>query len=273
MNTISEQIELLGKGLYTAIPDVLTLKSIPTASELEYVGAEDFDKTMVEKILPASVEEKINFYDLFEADYRWLCRALRMLSYGPYYTTDRILCSDCGKISWGEYQVDLRTVGCKPLPEGFKNPFVIDKDRFMDQKHSVEICIPTIKMILDGAKDKAFVNADGSKNRELARLCYTIRSIAGKQSVTQVEVKMIIQQQFTAADYLILKETATEMSDFGVRAAGTAQCPKCGSRDATFIAFADDRFFRPTGGNLLSWKADRDRGETADAAGAETETV
>ena len=40
---ISEKIELLGKGLYDDIPDQLTLKNIPTASELDYVGAEDFD--------------------------------------------------------------------------------------------------------------------------------------------------------------------------------------------------------------------------------------
>lgn len=270
---ISEKIELLGKGLYSGIPDVLTLKSIPTASELEYVGAEDFDKTMVEKILPASVEEKINFYDLFEADYRWLCRALRITNYGPYYTTDRILCSECGKISWGEYQVDLRTIGCKPLPEGFQNPFVIEKDQFLDQKYPVEMCLPTIKMILDGMNDKAFVNSDGSKNSSLARICYTVKSIAGKKAVTPVEVKMIIQQQFSDADYRILRDTANELSDFGVRAGGKAQCPKCGNRDAAFIAFADDRFFRPTLGDLRRWKIDRDRGETSDTTGAETATV
>ena len=42
MATLSEQIELLGKGLYSAsksnIPDVLTIKSIPTVTELDYVG-------------------------------------------------------------------------------------------------------------------------------------------------------------------------------------------------------------------------------------------
>ena len=32
---ISEKITLLGKGLYKDIPDVLTLKAIPTASELD----------------------------------------------------------------------------------------------------------------------------------------------------------------------------------------------------------------------------------------------
>ena len=43
---MSEKIELLGKGLYTDIPDELTLTSIPTASELDYVGSEDLEATM-----------------------------------------------------------------------------------------------------------------------------------------------------------------------------------------------------------------------------------
>ena len=84
MATLSEQIELLGKGLYSAsksnIPDVLTIKSIPTVSELDYVGSEDFDKVMLDKILPAAVEEKINFRELLEIDYYWLCRCLRILN-------------------------------------------------------------------------------------------------------------------------------------------------------------------------------------------------
>ena len=273
MSGISETIELLGKGLYTGIPDVLTLKSIPTASELEYVGAEDFDKTMIEKILPASVEEKIDFYQLLDVDYRWICRCLRIVNYGPYYTTDRILCSDCGKISWGEYQVNLNTVGCKTIPEGFKNPFTIEADRFIDQKYPVEMVLPTIKMTMDAMNDKAFQTADGTVNRDLARLCYTIKSIAGKTNLTPVEIKLIIQNEFTAADYLLLKDTAYELSDFGIRMGGKAQCPKCGSMDATFIAFSDDRFFRPTVGNLLQWKADRSKREDEDTAGASAATV
>ena len=45
---IAEKIELLGKGLYTDIPDQLTLKAIPTVSELDYVGSEDFEAMMTD---------------------------------------------------------------------------------------------------------------------------------------------------------------------------------------------------------------------------------
>jgi hypothetical protein len=254
---MTEKIELLCKGMYNGIPDVLTLKNIPTASELEQVGAEDFDRTMIDSILPQAVEESINFNDLYEMDYQWICRCLRILNYGPYYTTDRILCPDCGSISWGEYRVNLNTIECKSLPDGFKLPIIIKKDQFIDQKHDVEIVMPTIKHILDAYEDKAFQTKSGEINKELAKICYSVRSICGKSGLTPVEVKLIIQNSFTAADYILLKNTVYDATNYGLRAGGVTQCPKCKSMKATFLAYADDRFFRPTVGDLLAWKADR----------------
>ena len=98
---ITEKLELLGKGLYTDIPDIITLKSLPTISELEFVGNDDFDETMIEKILPQSVEEDINFNNLLEIDYQWILRCLRIFNYGPYHTTNSVYCPKCGKrITW-----------------------------------------------------------------------------------------------------------------------------------------------------------------------------
>ena len=99
---IKETFELLGKNYYTDIPEILTLKNIPTASELDYVGSEDFDKVMIESILPQAVEEQIDFYNLLEVDYQLVCRYLRILNYGPYYTTNQIFCNDCGARIRGE---------------------------------------------------------------------------------------------------------------------------------------------------------------------------
>ena len=118
---LSEKIELLGKGLYKNIPDELTLASIPTISELDYVSGEDFDETMINKILPKAVEEDVNFRELLEIDYQWICRCLRILNFGPYHTTNAVYCGSCGERSYGEYLVDLRTIECKVLPEGFVN--------------------------------------------------------------------------------------------------------------------------------------------------------
>lgn len=274
---ISEKFELLGKGLYGgAIPDVLTLKSIPTTSELDYVGSEDFDKVMIEKILPAAVEEKIDFNNLLEIDYQWLCRCLRILNYGPYYTVNTIFCGDCHSTSHGEYTVNLYTVACIPLPENFKNTITISKDEFIDYDGDVVIKLPTIRDILTAYEDKAFVGNDGNIDRELARICYCITRMGKDTGLTAYEIKMRIMGQFSAADYRILKEVMNEVTNYGLRIAGECTCPKCGSKKATFIALADDKFFRPSLGDLRAWKRDRQNqgtGRDENSTGDKTATI
>lgn len=257
MSAISEKIELLGKGMYANIPNELTLKSIPTASELEYVGAEDFDKTMIESILPQAVEEDINFYDLLELDYRWICRCLRIVNYGPYYTTQNIYCKECGTVSSGEYQVNLNTIACIPFPDGFVNDIKISRDEFIDFDGDVTLKLPTIRDILAAYKDKAFARKNGEVNRELARMCYMITSIGTQSALTPVDKKIIIQNNFSAADYRLLVSAINEVTNYGLRAGGTTICPSCGSKDAGFIALSDDRFFRPSVGDLKQWKSDK----------------
>ena len=271
---ISEKIELLGKGLYNgAIPDELTLTSIPTASELDVVGSEDFHAVMLDKILPNAVAEKgINFRNLLEIDFDWICRCLRLLNYGPYHTTNTVYCGLCGA-SYGEFRVNLNTIDCVPLPDKFENKLKIAKDEFIDFKGDVIIKLPTIQDAINAYKDKAFINDKGRINRELARMCYMITSIKGKTGLTPVEIKMIIQKEFSAADYVLLKEAIRDLTDFGLRAGGKTQCPKCRSMDATFIALTDDRFFRPTVGDLREWKRSRSSGSDEELSGSSTATV
>ena len=255
---LSEKFELLGKGLYNGtIPDVLTLKSIPTASELDYVGSEDFDKVMIEKILPMAVEEKIDFNNLLEIDYQWLCRCLRILNYGPYNTVNTIFCSNCKTTSHGEYTVNLYTVDCVPLPVGFKNNIVISKDEFIDFDGDVVLHLPTIRDIMTAYADTAFTNGEGEIDRELARICYCIKQLGKSTGMTPFEVKITILEKFSAADYQILKQVMNDVTNYGLRIAGKCQCPKCKTTDATFIVLTDDKFFRPTLGDLRAWKADR----------------
>ena len=258
---ISEQIELLGKGLYKDIPGTLTLTSIPTASELDYVGSEDFEQTMLDTILPQAVKEKIDFKQLLEIDFQWICRCLRILNYGPYYTTSAIFCSKCNQTSYGEYRVDLTTVDCKPLPEGFVNDIVVSKDQFLDYDKDIHLKLPTIQAMLNAGKDSAFKNKDGQVNRELSRICYMISSIGNKTALTPIEVKMTILNQLSSADYTILRGVVNELADYGLRAGGHVTCPKCKNQDAAFIALMDDKFFRPTLGDLREWKNSRRSGK------------
>lgn len=255
---ISEKITLLGAGLYQNIPDVLTLKAIPTASELDYVGAEDFQATMLDVILPRAVEEQCNFRELLEIDFHWVCRCLRILNYGPYYTTNSIYCSECGAVSHGEYQVNLNSINVLPLPEKFSNSVVISRNEFIDFKKDITLHLPTIQDAINAAKDPFFKDSHGDINIVMSRLCYMISAIGGDNALPVPEIKRIIQTELSSADFFVLKTRARELTDFGLRAGGSTMCPKCQSRDATFVALVDDRFFRPTLGDLRAWKADRD---------------
>ncbi len=270
---ITEQIELLGKGLYNDIPDILTLKQLPTSSELEYVGSEDFDKVMLEKILPTAIEEDINFEELLEIDYQWILRCLRILNYGPYHTTNSIFCKECGNVSQGEYRVNLNTINVKPLPEGFVNDIVISKDEFLDFDKDIHLKLPTIRKILNSEKDKAFNLADGGRDVQLARICYMISQIGNKKELTPVEIKLMIQNNFSAADYKILGGVVRELTDYGLRAGGSVVCPNCGYQEAAFIALVNDKFFRPTLGDLREWKHARGSRKDQDVPGDKAKSV
>ena len=254
---LSEKILLLGAGLSDKYPKELTLKAIPTASELDYVGSEDFQATMLDKIFPAAIEEKdVDFRSLLEIDYHWICRGLRFLNYGPYFTTNSIFCTSCGEVSKGEFSVDLRTVECKMLPEGFDFDIVLKRDEFIDFKKDIHLSLLTIQQSIDAYNDSLFVGSDGRINRNYARCCYMIRKVGTETGLNPVDVKSIIEKEMSPADYEILKAKITELTDYGLRVGGATICPKCGQR-ATFVALVDDRFLRPTVGDIRRWAAER----------------
>lgn len=270
---ISEQIELLGKGVYQdkGIPPVITIEAIPTISELEYVSSEDFDKTMIEKILPSAVKEKFSFYDLLEIDYHWVLRCLRIINYGPYHTTNTLFCENCGRM-YGEYRVNLNSVECRPLPQGFKNDIVIGKDEFIEYDKNVRIHLLTIREALQAEKDTAFMKSDGTINKVLARTCYMIKEMGNDSNISPVDVRMKISKEFSSPDYMILKDMINDLTNYGVRAGGITKCPKCGG-EAGFVALVDDRYFRPTLDDLRQWKADKRERRDQDSAGNSAKDV
>lgn len=259
---ITEKVELLGKGLYKDIPDVLTLKSLPTSSELEYVSAEDFQQTMLNKILPQAIEEDINLNNLLDIDYQWICRALRILNYGPYYTTNAIFCPKCGTIP-GEARVDLRTVEVKPLPDGFTNDIIVSRNEFIDFNEDVHLHLLTIKNVMDLQEDRQFIDSvTGESDEALAAICYMISEVGNRGRMLPAETRLMLLNEFSPADYRILKEVAREITDYGLRIGGKCRCPKCGSQEGRFYALLDDKFFRPTLGDLREWKKLRSAGTT-----------
>lgn len=266
---VSEKLELLGH--YSDIPSTITIKSLPTTSELDYVSAEDFETTMLDKIFPTAIEENFNYRSLLEIDFQWICRALRILNYGPYFTTNAIYCPDCGEVSRGEYKVDLMNIDCVPLPEKFTNAITIDKSEFMDFNKSITIHLLTINEALMARNDSMFQDTTGRSNLEFARMCYMINSI-GVDKKSPVDVMSTLNKDLSPADYILLKNKVNELVNYGLRMGGKTRCPKCKSKDASFIALVDDRFFRPTVGDILEWRNSRssggDKNLPADKAGA-----
>ena len=268
---MSESIALLGKGIYKDIPDQLTLKAFPTVTELDYVGSEDFERTMLEVIFPQCIEEKINFHKLLAIDFQWICRCLRFLNYGPYWTTNALVCANCGNIR-NECQVDLRVVECKPLPEGFTNDVVIKKDELIDYKQDIHLHMLTIQEELDMRKDKMFQRANGEPNIRYARVCYSISSMGQMTDVTPVTAKLEIEKKMSPADYKVLESLVLDLTDYGLRGGGRCKCPQCGG-DAAFLALADDRFFRPSVGDLRKGRDDRSLRGIKDPTGDTSEAV
>lgn len=252
---VSEKIQLLGKGLYKTIPDEITIQAIPTASELDYASAEDFEATMLDKIFPKAIEEKdCNWRELLEIDFHWICRCLRITNYGPYYNVNTLFCENCATAHRGDFLVDLRAVECLPLPEGFKNSIKIPKESFLDFDKDITLHLPTIQETLNAEKDKAF-NED---QQEFARICYMITAIGSDNSMTPFEKKGYIQNHMSSADYIILKDEVNNVTNYGLRAGGRCTCPKCQSPAGSFMAFVNDRYFRVTVDALRKWRNDRD---------------
>lgn len=250
-----KKISLLGAGTYSGIPDEITLKAIPVASELDYVSHEDFDSVMLEKIFPKVIEESFDYKSLLEIDYTHICKELRILNYGPFFTTPTLLCYRCGASLHGRYTGDLRTLRCKELPKKFKNSIKISKEEFLDFPDDVVIKLPTIQQMLNARKDKAFQSPTGKSNNAFARMCYMIATIGTNSGMTPVEIKLAIEKQMSSADYMLLNERVTELTDYGLRAGGVTVCPKCGETSATYLAILDEKMFRPTIDDLRAWKA------------------
>lgn len=272
---ISEKVELLGGDYYkdSGIPKVLTLTSIPTASELEYVSAEDFDETMISTILPKAVEEDVDFNKLLEVDYQWVLRCLRIINYGPYHTTNVIRCPQCGAL-YGDFQVNLQAVNCIPLPADFKGEFTIKRDEFIDYQGDIKFKMLTIREALNALKDPQFEDKKTKKlDRRLARLCYSIISMGTDTHLNPVEVRLKILKELSAADYIVLEEMSKQLTNYGLRAGGNCTCHQCGNKEAVFIAPVDDRYFRPTLGDLRTWKADKRKREAENTARGKTNTV
>lgn len=258
MSAISEKVTLLGANIYgDDVPKVITISPMPTKLEMNYVAGEDFEETMLKTVLPECIEEKFDLNKLLELDFQWIVRCLRLISYGPHHSVNTIFCESCGKAHKGDYLVNLETIPCVPLPDGFVNEITIHSEEFIDFDGDIKIKLPTIRKIITAYGDNVFKDMSGNPNRELARICYMISEYKGKQNLSPLEIKTKLEKEMSAADYMILAETVSAMTDYGLRAGGKCKCPVCGSSDGVFLTLVDDRFLRPSVRAIRKWRDDR----------------
>ena len=268
---MTEQVSLMGAGLYDGIPDTITISELPTASELDYVAADDFHEVMLTKILPKCIEEDFDPKKLFEFDYYWVLRCLRIMNYGPYVEVGRIFCANCNEYTDGPFQCDVTAVESKPVPPNVRDMLHISRNEFMNFQKDVDLKLLTIQDVLNSRKDKQFQDALGNHDSSFARLCYEITAIGGIPA-DPVSTRTTIKSELSPADYRILQAVSRELLDFGLRSGGKVRhtCTNCGSDDGRFFVFVDEQFFRPSLDSLREWRKNRDRREDDDLHGVKT---
>lgn len=234
---LSEKVSLL--STYPDIPSVLTISAITTEHELELVSSEDYDRTMIDSIFPKVIKEDIEFYTLLEIDYQWLCRCIRMLSYGNEVTARSIICDDCEAVCQGEYKVDFRYVDCKPLPVGFNNQCKVQTWETFDESIFVRFHLLTIREYLD-VLDTLYLY---DNNAVLSRVCHMIDKVNDIQLDNPVKAKEYILNTMSAAEYQMICNQMLQRADYGLRSYGSIKCPKCKSNNARFLMLPNDIYF------------------------------
>lgn len=238
---ISERIQLLAK--YDNIPSEISVSSIQTDDELRYVGDESYISLMLDTLFPKVIAEKFDFRTLLEIDFHWICRCLRILSFGPIHTTNSIFCDLCHNTSYGEYKVNLNSVRCIPVPQDNPTLMKLHHVEFIDFDQDVFFKLLTIGDVYNLSKDEMFMRKDGRVDTILGKMCYMIRRVGDRDDLEPKQVLSILKDEINSADYHILRGYINSMVDYGLRSGGTAQCPKCGSQEAAFIALPDDRYY------------------------------
>jgi len=238
---ISEKVQLL--GTYTNIPKVVTISSINTEDELRYVGDESYIDLMLNDMFPKLIVEDIDYDSLLEIDFHWLCRCIRILSFGPIHSTNSIFCDNCHKTTYGEYKVNLNTVACKPIPKDAPSIYMVNRSEFLEFESDVFFKLLTIAEANKMSQDDTFIRRNGKVDVIVGRLCYMITAIGDRDNLKPYDVYHILKNEISSADYQLLRAVITSMSDYGLRSGGKARCPKCHSNEAAFIALQDDRYY------------------------------
>lgn len=252
---MNEDHEFLYDYSDVGIPKVITLSAYTSRMEKLRLSSDNLHQAMIKHILPQVIEPKIDVRKLYEPDYFLLLRHLRILTWGPYWTAQNWICSDCindagtkGKFYSETKQLDLTTVGVLRPEKGeeLKKVTTIKADEFMFLDSDV-------KLHLNRCQDMLFYSAKVDKDDEDFRaIAASISSVSDTDFVDISEACEWLGN-LAAVDEEVIESRYKEAFNVGLQNRVEFECPKCGGRAWAYVP-VNDYYFRPTKEDIKEWK-------------------
>lgn len=252
---MNEEHEFLYDYSDVGIPQTVTLSSYTSRMEKLRLSSDNLHQAMIKHILPQVIEPKIDVGKLYEPDYYLLLRHLRLITWGPFWTSQSWVCTNCkneggtlGKFYNEPHQIDLNTVGVLRPDEGevLKTSFVIKPNEFY-------LTNGEVKMHLNRCKDMLFYSAKvGKGDEEFRSLAAAISSVSDMDFVDISEAAEWLGG-LPAVDEQIIETRYKEEFNVGLQSRVEFTCPKCGGRAWAYVPI-NDYYFRPTKEDLKEWQ-------------------
>lgn len=253
---MNEEHEFLYDYSDVGIPKTVTLSSYTSRMEKLRLSSDNLHQAMIKHILPQVIEPKIDVLKLFEPDYFLLLRHLRLITWGPFWTAQSWVCTNCeneagskGKFYSELKQIDLNTVGVLRPDKGevLKKSFVIKPEEFFHIDAEV-------KLHLNRCQDMLFYTAKVAKGDEDFRsLAASISSVSDLDFVDVSEAAEWLGN-LPSVDEEIIESRYKEEFNVGLQNRVEFTCPHCGGRAWAYVP-VNDYYFRPTKEDLKEWKA------------------
>lgn len=230
----------------------ITLRAMTTIEERMRTGSEDYYNTMSEIVNNCIVDNrnpdgsyKIDSKRFTLFDFDAVCVKLRIISYGPLYTTTAV-CTLCGQTF--THKADLRDLEFKFLPEDFVEPYIVGPLPRLGDTLGCRFLRVQDKIDID-RKAKEILSRDlnyvGKPEFELEML-HRIVTINGEEVDSIMGTKYV--QHMTSMDVEYFHDFI-DKDFYGVLKTGRTDCvntvegEKCAGKAIYFVR-ANDEFFR-----------------------------
>lgn len=253
---MNEPHEFLYDYSDVGIPSEVTLSAYTSRMEKLRLSSDDLHGVMIREILPQVVNPKIDIKKLYAPDYYLMLRHLRILTWGPFWTAQSWICTDCinpsgatGKFYDEPRQINLTEVPvlCPEDHSELVKTVTIKKDEFMTLDADV-------KLHLKRCQDILFHTAKVKKGYEEFRpLAASISSVSGMDFVDISEAAEWLGG-LPAVDEEIIEQSYRDTFNVGLRDRIEFRCPKCGGRAWAFVPI-NDYYFRPSKEDLKEWRS------------------